>query len=484
MSNHVIKLAAVSGKTITQTIELQPGVAGAPASLDAVANGKFVLIDESTGLAPRQVAVKRVGQDLHIGLEGASADQPQVVIENYYGSGSQLVGEAEGGQYYEYAVSSNANSGAALSSLAKDAGASVELSQSSLLPGFADTMAAAPGAGALGLGTLGAIGAAFAVPAAVLAGGLVDSARGKDSAVDDRSTEHPQTKAGPAAPLLAGVYDDEGPQLKAIPDGGYTEDITPVFKGQGHTPGDSIEIRNGSELLGRTTVDAEGNWSLSLDDALVGGTYTFSIVEVDPLGHASDPTQFTMTVDTSPPSRPLIDRVVDDVDPHVGIVNRNEATNDTRPTIEGRGKIGSIVYVYDNGGSEAIGSVKIGESGTWSFRVPDELSEGSHGFTAQAQDHLGRKSSMSKLYTVDVDTTPPGQPTILQVVDHVGSIQGELENHAVSDDPKPALSGQAEAGSIVAIYDGDTRIGSVVADSSGAWSFTPPRTRCPRASMC
>lgn len=97
MSNHVIKLAAVSGKTITQTIELQPGVAGAPASLDAVANGKFVLIDESTGLAPRQVAVKRVGQDLYIGLEGASADQPQVIIENYYGSGSQLVGEAEGG---------------------------------------------------------------------------------------------------------------------------------------------------------------------------------------------------------------------------------------------------------------------------------------------------------------------------------------------------------------------------------------------------
>ncbi|WP_186132029.1 Ig-like domain-containing protein [Burkholderia gladioli] len=473
MSNHVIKLAAVSGKTITQTIELQPGVAGAPASLEAVANGKFVLIDESTGLAPRQVAVKRVGQDLHIGLEGASADQPQVVIENYYGSGSQLVGEAEGGQYYEYAVSSNANSGAALSSLAEDAGASVELSQSSLLPGFADTMAVAPGAGALGLGTLGAIGAAFAVPVAVLAGGLVDSARGKDSAVDDRPTEHPQTKAGPAAPLLTGVYDDEGPQLKAIPDGGYTEDITPVFKGQGHTPGDSIEIRNGSELLGRTTVDAEGNWSLSLDDALVGGTYTFSIVEVDPLGHASDPTQFTMTVDTSPPSRPLIDRVVDDVDPHVGIVNRNEATNDTRPTIEGRGKIGSIVYVYDNGGSEAIGSVKIGESGTWSFRVPDELSEGSHGFTAQAQDHLGRKSSMSKPYTVDVDTTPPGQPTILQVVDHVGSIQGALENHAVSDDPKPVLSGQAEAGSIVAIYDGDTRIGSVVADSSGAWAFTP-----------
>ncbi|MDN7528218.1 Ig-like domain-containing protein, partial [Burkholderia orbicola] len=470
MSTRVIKLAVVSGKAINKTVELKPGIAGGTKIIEAIPNGKYVLVDESTGLAPKHVTVKRVGKDLHIGLDGTSADEPGLIIEDYYESGGQLVGEAEGGQYYEYAVSSTVDEAGELGALAANTEAPVALSQSGAVPGIAETMAAAHGMGTLGLGVLGA---AFGLPVAALAGGIVDSAGGGARSSVAQSEEGRPGETPPVAPSLTGVYDDNGGNLKSIPDGGYTDDETPVFKGKGQTPGDTIEIWFGTEKVGETTVGADGTWSLSLNDPLANGNYTFSIVEVDAKGRASDPTHYSMTVDTSPPSRPLVDRVIDDLDPHVGIINRKDVTNDDRPTIEGRGKIGSIIYIYDNGGTEPIGSVAIGDSGTWSFQVLDSLSDGNHGFTAKAVDRLGRESAPSRVYEITVDTTPPDQPQIGEVVDHVGSVQGSLGNHGATDDPKPTLSGEAEAGSIVTVYDGDRAIGSTIAGRDGHWEFAP-----------
>ncbi|MCY3428318.1 hypothetical protein KQJ77_12045 [Klebsiella oxytoca] len=42
----------------------------------------------------------------------------------------------------------------------------------------------------------------------------------------------------------------------------------------------------------------------------------------------------------------------------------------------------------------------------------------------------------------------------------------------VTDDDTPTLSGTAEAGATVTIYDGDTVLGTVVAGEDGRWSLT------------
>ncbi|MBZ6392458.1 MAG: Ig-like domain-containing protein [Pantoea dispersa] len=42
-----------------------------------------------------------------------------------------------------------------------------------------------------------------------------------------------------------------------------------------------------------------------------------------------------------------------------------------------------------------------------------------------------------------------------------------------TDDAQPEISGTAEAGSIVTVYDGDIALGSVQADASGSWRFIP-----------
>ncbi len=56
----------------------------------------------------------------------------------------------------------------------------------------------------------------------------------------------------------------------------------------------------------------------------------------------------------------------------------------------------------------------------------------------------------------------------------MGAIQGTLTNGAATDDPTPTLTGKAEKGSIVKVYDDGALLGSVVADDiTGQWTFTP-----------
>ncbi|MFV3330712.1 Ig-like domain-containing protein [Pseudomonas sp. NY15437] len=71
------------------------------------------------------------------------------------------------------------------------------------------------------------------------------------------------------------------------------------------------------------------------------------------------------------------------------------------------------------------------------------------------------------------DTTAPSKPTIDEVYDDVGSIQGPVAKGGVTDDPCPTLSGKAEAGSKVTVYDNNKVLGSVTADNEGHWSYTP-----------
>ncbi|WP_277967436.1 Ig-like domain-containing protein, partial [Pantoea trifolii] len=45
------------------------------------------------------------------------------------------------------------------------------------------------------------------------------------------------------------------------------------------------------------------------------------------------------------------------------------------------------------------------------------------------------------------------------------------DGRGLTNDPRPLLSGSAEAGSLVRIYDGSTLIGSAVTDAQGAWRW-------------
>ncbi|WP_265349270.1 Ig-like domain-containing protein, partial [Enterobacter hormaechei] len=113
-------------------------------------------------------------------------------------------------------------------------------------------------------------------------------------------------------------------------------------------------------------------------------------------------------------------------------------------------------------GSNVLGTTTAGADGAWSFTPSVDLGRGDHTFTATAKDPTGNESSSSS-WTVTIDAA----------LDDVGSVQGNLANGGTTDDPTPTLSGKAEAGSTVKIYDQNGLLGEVTAKADGTWSFSP-----------
>ena len=96
------------------------------------------------------------------------------------------------------------------------------------------------------------------------------------------------------------------------------------------------------------------------------------------------------------------------------------------------------------------------------------LADGAHSLTAMATDVAGNVSAASAALSVTVDTAT-AQPTIdLDALSDTGS----SDSDNLTKDNTPSLSGTAEAGSTVEIFDGTTSLGTVTANGSGAWSFT------------
>ncbi|WP_425249659.1 Ig-like domain-containing protein, partial [Enterobacter hormaechei] len=164
--------------------------------------------------------------------------------------------------------------------------------------------------------------------------------------------------------------------------------------------------------------------------------------------------------------------MTDDAGSVTGSLSQNAVTDDTRPQISGTAKAGSTVTIMD--GSNVLGTTTAGADGTWSFTPSVDLGRGEHTFTATAKDPMGNESASSS-WTVTIDTDAPVKPTIDAALDDVGSVQANLANGGTTDDPTPTLSGKAEAGSTVKIYDQNGLLGEVTAKADGTWSFSEHR---------
>ncbi|WP_322026024.1 Ig-like domain-containing protein [Burkholderia sp. BCC1977] len=155
---------------------------------------------------------------------------------------------------------------------------------------------------------------------------------------------------------------------------------------------------------------------------------------------------------TTRPSRPTIDTVTDNVPPHTGVIENGGLTNDPRPTVSGRGDPGATIRLLVDG--IEVGTVVVGANGTWSFALTQPLHDGEYRLTARASNEVGM-SIPSTSYGIQVDVTPPSQPKI----------------EAATEGAQPTLSGQAEAYSTVAVYDGTTLLGTTKTNIDGTWSF-------------
>ena len=120
--------------------------------------------------------------------------------------------------------------------------------------------------------------------------------------------------------------------------------------------------------------------------------------------------------------------------------------------------------VYD--GATLIGTATASGSGAWSFTT-STLANGVHSLTATATNAAGATSSASSAMSVTVDTVAPVAPTIASFSPDTGTVGDGITNASTL-----ILTGLAEANSTVKVYDGATLLGTAIASSAGAWSFT------------
>jgi len=265
------------------------------------------------------------------------------------------------------------------------------------------------------------------------------------------------------------ITDDVGAVTGPLHDGDTTDDNQPTFSGNAEPNGTVVIFDNGTPI-GSTTVDPEGDWSFTPTKPLPDGDHDFTTEVVDPAGNNSgqnDPVH--VIIDTSGVVV-SITKLVDDVGSVTGDIAKGGVTDDQRPEINGTGKAGSTVVVFE--GQTQLGSTTVKADGTWSLTPSKDLSEGNHVITAVATDKAGA-SATSSPFDFTIDITAPSKPTIDSVTDDVGAIQGPIVNGGVTDDPTPTLAGKAEAGSTVVIYDNGQKAGSTTADKDGNWTYTP-----------
>ncbi len=272
------------------------------------------------------------------------------------------------------------------------------------------------------------------------------------------------------APPVAGdlvLSDDQGGTPVAVTNGN-TSDTTPLLSGTAE-PGGIVTIYDGETVLGSTTADDTGNWSFNTPE-LGEGSHSLTTTVTDAAGNTGpQSTPITFVVDTTAPDA-ATDLVLSNDQNGTPVAVTNGFTNDTTPLLSGTTEPGGIVTIYD--GETVLGSTTADDAGAWSFNTP-ELGEGEHSLTTTVTDAAGNTGPQSEPVTFTVDTTAPAVAADLLLSDDRSGTPVAITN-GFSGDATPVLSGTTEPGGIVTIYDGETVLGSIAADESGAWSFTTP----------
>lgn len=276
--------------------------------------------------------------------------------------------------------------------------------------------------------------------------------------------------ATPTAPTLDTVLDNVGTVTGELNNNDRTDDTLPTLSGTAAT-GSAIIIYDNNVEIGRTTA-VGGAWSFTPTTPLGEGNHSLTLTATNGAGNTSAPSApFVLVVDTVAPNRPVLTGVTDDEGPVTGPLLNNQATNDTQPTFSGTAEAGSTVTIFDNG--EVVDTVLVPPSGNWTWTPTDPLSEGPHAITLTTTDVAGNSSTATAPFNVVVDTAAPDAPSAITAQDSVAPTTGPITEGQQTNENRPALSGTVEPNATVQILDNGNVIGSVKANASGNWTFTP-----------
>ncbi|MBD3798200.1 MAG: hemagglutinin, partial [Campylobacterales bacterium] len=265
----------------------------------------------------------------------------------------------------------------------------------------------------------------------------------------------------PDAPV---VIDDVGDIQGSIANNSTTDDTVPTIKGSGAGTNLQVSVYDDGALLGTTTSDESGNWSLEPTEPFADGSQ-HSITYTVNGGPASPAVQFT--IDTTAPDS-ITALLTDDVDPIKGEITDGSVTNDTKPTISGTTEPGATVTIRD--GTTVLGTVTADNNGNYTFTPTTELGEGAHSVTATAADAAGNSvSSATTDFTIQTSASDAAV-AITGIADDTG-IAGDF----ITNDNTLVFSGTngslGDGEKIQISLDGGNSWMDVTQDDTTHWSY-------------
>jgi membrane-associated phospholipid phosphatase/methionine-rich copper-binding protein CopC len=282
------------------------------------------------------------------------------------------------------------------------------------------------------LGEATAVNGAFEITTAVLADGVknltVKSVNTAGNISDNTAFSLTVDTVKPVAPTELKIKDD--------PDT-VTNLKTPIITGKAET-GTTVQIFDGTTKLGES-IALNGAFEVATS-ALTDGVKNLTVKSIDAAGNISDNTAFSLTVDTVKPVAPTELKIKDDPD---------TVTNLKTPIITGKAETGTTVQIFD-------GTTKLGEAiavnGVFEITT-STLTDGVKNLTVKSIDLAGNISD-NTAFSLTVDTVKPVAPTEIKIKD---------DPDTVTNLKTPVITGKAETGTTVQIFDGTTKLGEAVA---------------------
>ena len=285
------------------------------------------------------------------------------------------------------------------------------------------------------------------------------------------SADVPTSLAEGEYTVTASVADDAGNQASDTETGqidsssltilidavGETNDITPTISGStlNATAGDQITVvitpESGVAQTFTTQVDANGNWTITVSQALAEGEFTVDATLTDQFGNTANDS---------------IIGVIDITAPSVTI-DTIGSINDSTPVISGTSQ-GAVngstvtVTVVDSQNNSQVYTTTVDANGNWSVPVTSAVAQGQFTVTASITDNAGNT----------------GTDTEIGNFDGVGPLL-TLDFDPLTNDTTPLISGttDAVAGTVVSVVvtdsNGATQTLSAVVAADGTWSISP-----------
>jgi parallel beta-helix repeat protein len=183
----------------------------------------------------------------------------------------------------------------------------------------------------------------------------------------------------PAKPTM-GVYSQDGSAV------GHTTTLDDLMLKGTAEANSTIKVFDGSKQIGTANTDSKGAWNFDTGH-LGDGSHSFSATAADAAGNVSA---------ASGAKAVAVDSATSPGDPtgstgSVSFTDINQHWNHSA-TITGTADASSQLKIYD--GNHAVGSVKVGTDGTWSYTTSN-LFCGTHTFTAKEVDSSGHTVATS-----------------------------------------------------------------------------------------